>query len=257
SGTLLGNTVTNPKEDLKGITTRSGVAYQGPTTPTPSKVVKQGTEATKDQVQTPSPQSIAHVQPPITQSETSVFEPIAAPISAPMPNLKPSISYPSRRDNEKRHEQANEQIEKFYEIFKDMSFEISFTDALIFMPNPTPSDDPIVSTTSHTLTPFGDSDFLLFEEANVFLGLEDDLDSPKLDPSYYDPEGDIQLLEAILNSDPAPSFLNYEQSVPSFTNELKACEAKTIKSFVDEPPEVELKDLPPHLEYAFLECDNK
>nr|GFA98281.1 hypothetical protein [Tanacetum cinerariifolium] len=44
SGTLLNNTITNPKEGLKGITTRSGVAYQGPTIPTPSKVVKQGTE---------------------------------------------------------------------------------------------------------------------------------------------------------------------------------------------------------------------
>nr|GFB33650.1 reverse transcriptase domain-containing protein [Tanacetum cinerariifolium] len=39
--------------------------------------------------------------------------------------------------------------------------------------------------------------------------------------------------------------------------ELKVCEAKTVKSSVDEPPEVELKDLPPHLEYAFLEGDNK
>nr|GFC62225.1 hypothetical protein [Tanacetum cinerariifolium] len=53
--------VTNPKEDLKGITTRSGVAYKGPTISTPSKVVKQGTEATKDPVQTPSPQSTVHV----------------------------------------------------------------------------------------------------------------------------------------------------------------------------------------------------
>nr|GFB62263.1 reverse transcriptase domain-containing protein [Tanacetum cinerariifolium] len=123
--------------------------------------------------------------------------------------------------------------------------------------NPTPSDDPIVSPTSPTLTPFGDSDFLLFEEANAFLGLEDDLDSQELDPSYYDLEGDIQMLEAILNSDPAPSFPNHEQSVPSFRNELKACEAKMIKSSVDEPPEVKLKDLPPHLEYAFLEGDNK
>nr|GFB01965.1 hypothetical protein [Tanacetum cinerariifolium] len=116
SGTLPGNTVTNPKEDLKGITTRSGVAYKGPTIPTLSKVVKQGTEAKKDPVQTPNPQSTAHVQPPVTQSETSVSEPIAAPVSAPMPNQKPSIPYPSRRKNERRREQANEQIEKFYEI---------------------------------------------------------------------------------------------------------------------------------------------
>nr|GFB83656.1 reverse transcriptase domain-containing protein [Tanacetum cinerariifolium] len=136
SGTLPSNTVTNPKEDLKGITTRSGVAYQGPTIPTPSKVVKQGTEVTKDQVQTPSSQSIAPVQPPVVQSETQtpVSEPVVAPVSAPMPNLKPSIPYPSRRDNERRRDQANEQIEKFYEIFKYMSFEISFTDALTLMP---------------------------------------------------------------------------------------------------------------------------
>nr|GEZ44610.1 reverse transcriptase domain-containing protein [Tanacetum cinerariifolium] len=65
------------------------------------------------------------------------------------------------------------------------------------------------------------------------------------------------MLEAILNSDPTPSLPNHEQSVPSFTNELKACKAKMIKSFIDEPPEVELKDLPPHLEYAFLEGNNK
>nr|GFA83739.1 reverse transcriptase domain-containing protein [Tanacetum cinerariifolium] len=51
SGTLPSNTITNPKEDLKGITTRSGVAYQGPTIPTPSKVVKQGTEVTKCKLQ--------------------------------------------------------------------------------------------------------------------------------------------------------------------------------------------------------------
>nr|GEZ46838.1 reverse transcriptase domain-containing protein [Tanacetum cinerariifolium] len=122
SGTLPSNTITNPKEDLKGITTRSGVAYQGPTIPTSSKVVKQGTEVTKDQVQTPSTQSTAPVQPPVAQPETQtpISEPVVAPVSASMPNLKPSIPYPSRRDNERRHDQANEQIEKFYKIFKDM-----------------------------------------------------------------------------------------------------------------------------------------
>nr|GEW33335.1 hypothetical protein [Tanacetum cinerariifolium] len=110
---------------------QDGVSYQGPTIPTPSKVVKQGTEVTKDQVQTLSSQSTTPVQPPIVQSETQtpVSKSVVAPVSAPMPNLKPSIPYPSRRDNERCRDQANEQIEKFYEIFKDMSFEISFTDA--------------------------------------------------------------------------------------------------------------------------------
>nr|GFA60421.1 reverse transcriptase domain-containing protein [Tanacetum cinerariifolium] len=123
--------------------------------------------------------------------------------------------------------------------------------------NPTPYDDPIVSTTSPTLTPFGDSDFLLFEEANTFLGLEDDPNSPEFNPFYYDPEGDILLLEAILNSEPLPPLPNHEQYLPSYKKELKVCEAKTVKSSVDEPPEVELKNLPPHLEYAFLEGNNK
>nr|GFC47548.1 reverse transcriptase domain-containing protein [Tanacetum cinerariifolium] len=113
-----------------------GVAYQGPTIFTPSKVMKQGTEVTKDQVQTPSSQSTAPVQPSVIESETQtpVSKPVVAPVSVPMPNLKPSIPYPSRHDNERRHDQANEQIEKFYKIFKDMSFEISFTNALILMP---------------------------------------------------------------------------------------------------------------------------
>nr|GEV93107.1 reverse transcriptase domain-containing protein [Tanacetum cinerariifolium] len=123
--------------------------------------------------------------------------------------------------------------------------------------SPTPDDDLIVSTTSTTLTSFGDSDFLLFEEADAFLGLEDDPDSPKINPFYYDPEGDILLLEAILNSKPLPPLPNHEHYLPSYKKELKVCEAKTVKSSVDEPPEVELKDLPPHLEYASLEGDNK
>nr|GFC69730.1 reverse transcriptase domain-containing protein [Tanacetum cinerariifolium] len=123
--------------------------------------------------------------------------------------------------------------------------------------SPTPSDDQIVSTTSPTLTLFGDTDFLLFEDVDAFLSLEDDPDSPELDPSYYEPKRDILSLEAILNSDTSPPLPNRDKSVTSFKDELNACKANTIKSSIDEPPEVELKDLPPHLEYAFLEGDNK
>ncbi|GJZ30677.1 reverse transcriptase domain-containing protein [Tanacetum coccineum] len=68
--------------------------------------------------------------------------------------------------------------------------------------NPTPNYDLIVSTSSLTLTPFGDSDFLL-EKVDAFLALEDDPTSPEVDDSYYDPEGDILLLELFLNDDPS------------------------------------------------------
>ncbi|GJU67376.1 hypothetical protein Tco_1253635 [Tanacetum coccineum] len=107
-----------------------------------------------------------------------------------------------------------------------------------------------------TLTPFGDSDFLL-EEVDAFLALEDDPTSPEVNDSYYDPEGDILLLEAFLNNDPSLPPLTQGNYLPEIRKELKVYEAKTDKSSIDEPPEVELKDLPPHLEYAFLEGDNK
>ncbi|GJV38589.1 hypothetical protein Tco_1411066 [Tanacetum coccineum] len=87
---------------------------------------------------------------------------------------------------------------------------LSFSD-VIASGNPTPYYDPIVSTSSLTLTPFGDSDFLL-EEVNAFLALKDDPTSPEVDHSYYDPEGDIHLLEAFLNDDPSlppPTQGNY------------------------------------------------
>ncbi|GJS53615.1 reverse transcriptase domain-containing protein [Tanacetum coccineum] len=97
-------------------------------------------------------------------------------------------------------------------------------------------------------------DFLLFEEADSFLAIEDDPTSPKVDPTYYDPDGDILLLEAILNSDPSPPPPNQGNYFPETRKDLKICEAN---SSVNEPPEVELKDLPPHLEYAFLEGNDK
>nr|GEY04673.1 reverse transcriptase domain-containing protein [Tanacetum cinerariifolium] len=127
---------------------------------------------------------------------------------------------------------------------------------LIASGNPTPYYNPIVSTTSLTLTPFGNSDFLL-EEVDAFLALEDDPTSPEVDQSYLDSGGDILLLKAFLNDDPSLPPPNQGNYLPGVRKELKICEAKSDKSSIDEPPEVELKDLPPHLEYAFLEDDNK
>nr|GEY50537.1 reverse transcriptase domain-containing protein [Tanacetum cinerariifolium] len=318
SDTLPSNTIANPKSDLKSITNRSGVSYDGPQIP--PKVVENDPEATKDI--------------PVT---SPIFEPAIAPVSASKPNPKVSIPYPSRRNDERNRKKANNQIEKFNQIFKDMSFEISFTDALILMPKfaltlkalhgnkeklslpdltptcmtleladhsisrpvrvakdayvkvglfhfladfvvvdfdadprvplilgrsflkteralidvfeeysqevlgfsgtissgtPTPYYDLIVSATSPTLIPFGNSDFLL-------------------------EEGDILLLEAFLNDDPSLPPPNQRNYLPKVRKELKIYEAKSDKFSVDEPLVVELKVLPPHLEYAFLEGDAK
>ncbi|GJV46081.1 reverse transcriptase domain-containing protein [Tanacetum coccineum] len=133
---------------------------------------------------------------------------------------------------------------------------LGFSDSVAYG-NPSPDYDLIVSNSSPTLTPFGDSDFLLLEEANAFIAINNKPISREIDATYYDPEGDILILEALLNSESSPPLPNHKDYSPGIREELKVIEAKTVKSSFDEPPEVELKDLPPHLEYAFLEGDDK
>nr|GFA96272.1 reverse transcriptase domain-containing protein [Tanacetum cinerariifolium] len=129
--TLPSNTISNPMEDLKGITTRSGTAYQGPTIPTTSsslpKVVERETEVTKYMVPSTNNRSTKDVQPPVVQIETSVpnsepvvapvAETVVAPVSAPKPNQKSSIPYPSRLHDQKLCVKTNDQKEKFFKIF--------------------------------------------------------------------------------------------------------------------------------------------
>ncbi|GKF58630.1 hypothetical protein Tco_0172167, partial [Tanacetum coccineum] len=115
-GSLPSNTVTNPKEYLKGITTRNGIAYQGPTIPTSfPKVVERRTEVTKDMVFPTNNGITEDVQPPVVliENQNPVSDPVDASVSAPMPNPKPLIPYPLRRNDEKRRENADEQKEKF------------------------------------------------------------------------------------------------------------------------------------------------
>nr|GFB50841.1 reverse transcriptase domain-containing protein [Tanacetum cinerariifolium] len=95
------------------------------------------------------------------------------------------------------------------------------------------------------------------KEVDAFLALEDDPTLPEVDQSYLDSEGGILLLEAFLNDDPSLPPTNQGNYLPEVRKELKICEAKSDKSSINEPPEVELKDLSPHLEYAFLEGDDK
>nr|GEU37024.1 reverse transcriptase domain-containing protein [Tanacetum cinerariifolium] len=101
------NIITNPKEDLKGITTRSGNAYQGPTIPTTyflPPVVERETEVTKDTVHPTNNGSTEDVQPPVVKTESPILnsEPVINPIIEP--------------------------------AFSNLNFKISFADALILMP---------------------------------------------------------------------------------------------------------------------------
>nr|GEU82091.1 reverse transcriptase domain-containing protein [Tanacetum cinerariifolium] len=153
SGTLPSNTIANPKSDLKVITTRSGVSYDGPQILPPpyflAKVVENEPEATKDTVHPTNNESAKDVQPSIVQSKSliltsepvnsPIIEPDASPVSAPRPNQRPSIPYPSRLQDHKLRDKANNQREKFFQIFKDLNFNISFVDALILMPKFGPS----------------------------------------------------------------------------------------------------------------------
>nr|GEU36582.1 reverse transcriptase domain-containing protein [Tanacetum cinerariifolium] len=342
---LPGNTITNPKEDLKGITTRSGTAYQGPTIPTTfsslPKVVERAIKVTKDTMPPTNNESTKDVQSLVVQTKTSmlnfepvvapIIEPVVAPVSAPKPNQKPSIPYPSRFHDQKLCDKANDQIVKIFQIFEDLNFNISFTDALILMPKFGPTIKTLLTNkdklyelartslnehcsavllkklpeklgdlgkralidvfegeltlrvgkeaitfnldqTSRYSANYNDMtanridvidmackeysqevfDFSdVIAKVDAFLALEDDPISPEVDQSYFDPKGDNLLLETFLNDDPSLPPPNQRNYLPQVQKELKICEAKTDKSSIDEPLKVELKDLPPHLEYAF------
>ncbi|GJZ79187.1 reverse transcriptase domain-containing protein [Tanacetum coccineum] len=394
SGSLPSNTVANPRGDLKAITTRSGISYDGPPIPPLPKVVEREPEVTKDTVQP----STENIQPPVVQIQAPIDEPVVAP------KPKPSIPYPSSEANkQKLHEKDDNLASKFVEIFRELHFELSFADALLHMPkfasmfksllnnkeklfdlaktpvkencsalveclalanlgasinlmslsiwknlslpkltptqmileladrsttspsgivedvfvkvrkfhflaefivvdyvvdprvplilgrpflrtaralidvygeeltlrvddeaitfkyaqevlklldsytsgNPTPSLDPILSTSSPSLIPFKEGDFILEE---IEACITNDLIPSGIDDDDFDPEGDLLLLENLLNDDP---------SSPLPLNELHVEELKIVKSSIDDPPELELKDLPSHLEYAFLEGTDK
>nr|GEY93002.1 hypothetical protein [Tanacetum cinerariifolium] len=95
----------------------------------------------------------------------------------------------------------------------------------------------------------------LIDATYAFIAIHAEPILSNIDATYYDPEGDILILEALLNNDPEPPS-NQKDYFPSVRKDLKVVEPKN-QSFDDEPPEVELKELPPHLEYAFLGVNEK
>nr|GEV69696.1 reverse transcriptase domain-containing protein [Tanacetum cinerariifolium] len=304
SGTLPSNTIAKPISDLKAITTRSGVSYDGPQIPPSTsflpKVVENEPEATKDTMNPTNNESTKDVQPQVVQSEstTHTSEPVTSPISEPVIALSYSIvrylvwlelqKMSTLRRSFLKTERALidvfegeltlrvdkeaitfnlDQTSRYLASYSDMttkridvigmaceeySQEVLGFSNTISSGNPTPYYDPIISTTSPTLTPFEKSDFLL-EEVDSFLAIEDDPTSPKFYQPYLDPEGDILLLEAFLNDDPSLPPPNQGNYLPEVRKELKICEAKSDKSSVDEPPELNEATRKDHFPLPFMD----
>ncbi|GKD15745.1 reverse transcriptase domain-containing protein [Tanacetum coccineum] len=124
SGSLPSNTIANPKGDVKAITTRSGVSYNGPQTSSPPKGTENEPEVTKDMVQP----STKNIQPLVVQTNDQIGEPVV------VPKTKPTLPYPSRANKEKFREKDDLLASKFMEIFRNLHFELSFADALLHMP---------------------------------------------------------------------------------------------------------------------------
>ncbi|GJY42812.1 hypothetical protein Tco_0431025 [Tanacetum coccineum] len=222
SGSLPSNTVANPRGDMKAITTRSGVSYYGPqVAPPPSslpKVVEHEPEVTKDTVQ---PRT-ENIQPPEVQ--TQIDEPV-------------TFSY-NTIESVNRVDVIDVACEEFAQEVLGFS-NISKSG------NPTPALEPILSTSPPSLTPFVGGDFIL-EEIKACNYTKHFL--PGINDADFDPKEDLLTLERLLNSDPSSTLPLEEQ---------KFKELKIVEPSSDELPELELKYLPLHLEYAFLEGTNK
>ncbi|GJW25426.1 reverse transcriptase domain-containing protein [Tanacetum coccineum] len=236
SSSLPSNTIPNPRNEAKAITTRSGASYDGP--PIPPPVVEKEPEVTKD-TELPSTEDI---QPPLVQDQNQDKEPIKEPSFTQ--KTKTSLPYPSRLAKEKIREKDDILASKFMEIFRNLHFELSFADALIHMPKFAPMFKKMLNNKDKlielTKTPLNEncSAVVLKKlpeklEADYFSCFTDDPTSPEVDEAYYDLEGDILLLESLLNSDPSPNQGNY---LPEIRKELKVC--KSAESSIDEPPEV-------------------
>nr|GEV16896.1 DNA-directed DNA polymerase [Tanacetum cinerariifolium] len=136
SGLLPSNTVPNPREDLKAITTRSGVTLARPLVYPPlskepssasasfSTISSRVPEVTKDTIQL----STKNIQPLVAQTQVPINEPVVTPKS------KPTIPYPSRANKQKLREKDDMLALKFVEIFRNLHLELSFADALLHMP---------------------------------------------------------------------------------------------------------------------------
>nr|GEY84624.1 hypothetical protein [Tanacetum cinerariifolium] len=282
SGTLPSNTIANPRSDLKAITTRSSVSYDGPQIPPSTsfllKVVEDEPEATKDTVNPTNNESTEDKRlslPDLTPTcmtlelaNHSISRPVGVAEDVYVKvglfhflddfvvvdfDADPRVTLILRRSFLKTGR-------ALIDVFEgELTLRVG-KEAITFNLDQTSrysaNYSDMTAKRIDVIDMACEDDFLL-EEGDAFLGIEDDPTSPEFYQPYLDPEGDILLLEALLIDDPLLPPPNQGNYLPEVPKELKICEAKSDKSSVDEPPKIELKDLPPHLKYAFLEGDDK
>nr|GEU30962.1 reverse transcriptase domain-containing protein [Tanacetum cinerariifolium] len=280
-GSLLSNTVANPRGDVKAITTRSGVAYDGPTIPPTSslpKEVERKTEATKDKVQTTSTENALLHMLKFASTFKSLLRKFyfrtdfvvvdydvdpRVPLIIGRPFFRTAralidvhgeeltlrvndetITFKVGHTSRYSRNYYDESVKQINVL--DVACEVYAQEVLGFSDsstsgNPTPSD-PIIASSSPSFTPFEGGDFIL-EAIETFLRTSDELSN--LDEDYYDTGGDILYLEKLLNEDPSSNF------PPMKNDDLKQVDVTMTKPSIEEPPKLELKDLSSHLEYAF------
>nr|GEY72054.1 reverse transcriptase domain-containing protein [Tanacetum cinerariifolium] len=302
--------------EMKSITNRSGVAYEGPSIPTPKKAVERKTEETTNKEQTNFQGSTAHIQPPVVPiSELDV--------SKTLP--KPNIPYPSRLNDQKLREKATNQMEKFFQIFQDLHFDITkiplnencsemllkklskkLGDPGKFL---IPCDFPRMDV-CHALADLGASinlmplsiwknlslpeltptrmtlkladrsitrrSFLMIGHAlidvygeEITLRVNDKAVTFNLNQTtrYSSTYADMSVNRIdvidVAREEYAQEMLGFSNNSlggnPTSTSEpiISQGEVAKVKSSIEEPPELKLKDLPSHLEYSYLEGVDK
>nr|GEX23888.1 reverse transcriptase domain-containing protein [Tanacetum cinerariifolium] len=190
----------------------SGVAYKGPSIPSPKKVVERETEETTGKEQTNFQGSTAQIQPPIV--------PILEPdVSKTLP--KPNIPYPLRLNDQKLHEKSTNQMEKFFQIFQDLHFDISFMDAMMSSPDHLTSNlEDAFSLNFPNYLPLASSDYVPASPGKTYSSSSNSfriipLASPTLSLFHDDPY--IKVLQAFYteNSPITPPIITPPSSMPN------------------------------------------
>nr|GFA11190.1 hypothetical protein [Tanacetum cinerariifolium] len=255
SSSLPSNTIPNLKGEAKAITTRSGMSYKEPPIPPSGVNQQEPVEVTTDT----EPQNSNDIHPPTVQVE-KLRLPTLNDTKMVLELADRTTSKPTGVD-----ENVFVMVGKFYfpadfvilDFVADPRVPLGDTPSISYNNLESLNKVDLIDATckeySQEVLGFID---VVSNEADAFIVIDDEPISSNIDATYYDPEGDILILEALLNNDPKPPSTQKDYFL-TLHKDLKVVEPKNQSFEEDEPPEVKLKELPPHLEYAFLGDNGK